>query len=115
MKKAIFYLLILSHTQLYTQDFAGGVTMGLSASQVSGDTYRHDADQMRGWMHDPFRTFLTGVLRIECRFQEQKDIKISSFENPWSEFSGFGAKLPPPSLQLLRKENFDPILKYKAS
>ena len=37
MKKAIFYLLILSHTQLYTQDFAGGVTIGLSASQVSGD------------------------------------------------------------------------------
>ena len=84
-------------------------------SQVSGNTYRHDADQMRGWMHDPFRTFLTGVVRIECRFQEQEDIKVSSFENPWSEFSGFGTKLPPPSLQLLRKENFDPILKYKAS
>ncbi len=37
VKKAIFYLLILSHTQLYTQEFAGGVTIGLSASQVSGD------------------------------------------------------------------------------
>lgn len=37
VKKAIFYLLILSYTQLYTQDFAGGVIIGLSASQVSGD------------------------------------------------------------------------------
>ena len=79
-------------------------------SQALKATYRHDADQMRGWMHDPFRTFLTGVLRIECRFLDKKKLKVSSFENPWSEFSGFGSKLPPPRLQLLGKENLDPIL-----
>lgn len=86
-------------------------------SQVSGKTYRHDADQMRGWMHDPFRTFLTGVIRIECCFHEGSadKTKIASFENPWCEFSGFSSKLPPPSLCLLSKDDFDPILQYKAS
>ena len=82
-------------------------------STVYQNQYRQDANQMRGWLHDPFRTFLSGVLKIECSFDnESNPFEAESFENPWSEFKRFAPILPSPKLQLLRKENLDPILEW---
>jgi hypothetical protein len=85
-------------------------------------TYRCDADQMKGWLQDPFRTFLAGILRIESLLPQESssqsvdlwpNIRSASFINPWSEFSNFNELLPGPKLSLDRLDKLDPILQWK--
>ena len=84
--------------------------------------YTCDADQMKGWLQDPFRTFLSGIVRIENKApfavgsDENKgweSIESTSFLNPWSEFSGFNTLLPSPKISLEGSDNLNPVLRWE--
>lgn len=98
--------------------------------------YQLNAHSMRGWLQDPFRTFVSAVLCIE-RFQVPSfysasssphphqtipSFHIRSFSNPWSEFSSISSGstntvvqdfLPTPSLQISEQDAKTPILAWK--
>ena len=100
---------------------------GPSSSVYSKNGHRYyecDADQMKGWLQDPFRTFLSGLLRIENNGSSEKGrlmgscdrnngwetVDSTSFLNPWSEFDGFSALLPSPKLSIEGLDSVNPIL-----
>lgn len=61
-----------------------------------------DTRHFGGWFQDPFRTFVSGIMRLEHTPTVPKGVPCFSaltFSNPWSEFSTLHNALPTPGYQ----------------
>ena len=108
----LFFLSILQNTKI-------PVLISVVANQslqLSERTWRHllyglsheetkectklDTRHFGGWFQDPFRTFVSGVLRLEHSTQTKVGIPCFdsiTFSNPWCEFSTIQSTLPLPA------------------
>jgi hypothetical protein len=66
-----------------------------------------DVRHFEGWMQDPFRTFVCGVMHAEHTPNVPEGVpcfKMTSYANPWCEFTGIQTGLPRPGYRFTKVE-----------
>ena len=71
----------------------------------SDTTCSLDSTQFGGWLQDPFRTGIVGVLRLEQSIASSPNFDHSSYSNPWSEHRQFDELLPTPRVYVSSDES----------